>query len=72
MMLPVNPIGELCEGKLHAQFDEEVEMSRRTPIWAPPLYSTRPAGFVVAGHGNLELTWAPCLDPTLLASSAGR
>ena len=64
MMLPVNSIGELCEGKLHAQFDEEVEVSRMTPIRAPPLYSTRPAGFVVAGRGNSGLTWAPRLDPT--------
>ena len=40
IMLPTNSIGELCEGKLHAQFDEEVEVSGQTPRWAPPLYST--------------------------------
>ena len=71
MMLPMNSIGELCEGKLHAQFDEEVEVSGQTPRWAPPLYSTRPAGFVVAGRGNSGLTWAPRLDPTF-DRSAGR
>ena len=36
-----------------------------------PGAGNRPAGFVVAGHGNLGLTWAPCLDPTFLPVTQG-
>ena len=47
-------ISEPDEGKLHAQFDDEVEVSGQTPRWAPPLYSTPHVQFVVAGRA-----WRP-------------